>query len=123
MKMNNVKQIGNDVQDVTGFKNICRASCGKVLARIAGVKEAIFHESVEALRTQRHLLRLALNEAEAVARQTLYPDLVFPALAAEKVQAVIAWNARRRAVQRAKYAFWAAGQAGNQNYHQSRIKL
>lgn len=123
MKRKNVNQSGNNEQSVAGFKNICLASCQKVLARIARVKDAIFHESVETLRTQEHLLRLVLNEAEAVARQTMYPHLVFPALAAEKVQAVIAWNAKRQAVQRAKYAFWAAGQARNQNRHQSRIEI
>lgn len=123
MKRNNVNQSGSNEQGAAGFKNNCRASCQKILARIARVKETIFHESVETLRTQEHLLRLVLNEAEAVARQTMYPHLIFPALATEKVQAVIAWDAKRQAVQRAKYAFWAAGRARNQNHHQSRIGI
>ena len=60
---------------------------------------------VKALRAQEHLLRLVLNEAEAAAWQTAYPDLVFPMLATEKVQAVIAWDAKRQALRRARHAF------------------
>jgi hypothetical protein len=45
---------------------------------------------------QEQLVRLALNEAEALARQTWYPHLVFPDLAAEKIQAVAAWENRQR---------------------------
>jgi len=97
----------------TAFKNGCLTSCQKILARIASVKESIFHESVKTLRTQEHLLRLGLNEADAVAWQTMYPHLVFPALAAEKVQAIIAWDTKRQAVQRAKYAFWTGSLARN----------
>ena len=38
------------------------------------------------------MVQLALNEAEALAHQTGFPFLVFPALAREKVEAVAAWN-------------------------------
>jgi hypothetical protein len=82
------------------FGKECRASCRKIRARIAGVKEAIFAESSRALPAPERLVRLALNEAEAVAWQTKYPHLVFPALATEKVQAVGAWNARQQSVRR-----------------------
>ena len=61
-------------------------------------KEAIFAESRGALDAQERMVRLALNEAEAVAWQTKYPHLVFPALATEKVQAVAAWNNHQRTV-------------------------
>jgi hypothetical protein len=44
------------------------------------------------------MLRLALNEAEALAWQTLYPHLVFPDLAAEKVRGVAAWNSRQQLI-------------------------
>ena len=92
MKANNTEQNRTNAEGGTTFKGACLASCQKVLARIASAKEAIFNESFEVLKTQERLLRLALNEAEAVARQTLYPHLVFPTLATEKVQAVIAWD-------------------------------
>ena len=44
------------------------------------------------------MLRLALTEAEALAWQTDFPHLFFPALAAEKAQAAVAWHQRQRAV-------------------------
>jgi len=44
------------------------------------------------------MLRLALNEAEALAWQTDYPHLVFPTLAMEKAQGLAAWNQRQRAI-------------------------
>ena len=37
-----------------------------------------------------------LGEAEALAWQTGYPHLFFPALATEKVQAAAGWNARQQ---------------------------
>lgn len=50
--------------------------------------------------TRGHLVRLALNEAEALALQTGFPHLIFPALAQEKVNAVAAWHQRQTALQR-----------------------
>jgi hypothetical protein len=80
------------------FRNKCRASCRKIRAQIAGVKEAIFAEYSRAFSTSERLVRLALNEAEATAWQTRYPHLFFPTLAVEKVRAVAAWNARQESV-------------------------
>jgi hypothetical protein len=74
------------------------ASCRKIRAQMAGVKEAIFAEASGAFPAPERLVRLALNEAEAAAWQTQYPHLVFPALATEKVRAVAAWNARQQSV-------------------------
>lgn len=79
----------------------CVASCQKILAQINRTKAAIFAESRHALRAPERLLRLALNEAEAVAWQTAYPHLVFPTLATEKVQAVVAWNKTQQSMRRA----------------------
>jgi hypothetical protein len=42
------------------------------------------------------LLELAMNEAEALAWQTDFPQLFFPTLAAEKAGAVAGWHARQR---------------------------
>jgi len=86
----------------------CLASCGKVVARIRKAREAILAESRRALQAPESLLRLALNEAEAAAWQTLYPHLVFPALATEKVETVAAWNARQRFVWRSSPVFMPA---------------
>ncbi len=82
------------------------AAAGPRLRRqISTAKATIFAESSPALTAQVHLLRLALNEAEAVAGQTLYPELVFPVLATEKVQAVIAWVARQQTVRQTSAVF------------------
>src|SRR5881394_1292647 len=45
---------------------------------------------------QPRLLRQALNEAEAIAWQTGFPQLVFPLLALEKARAVATWESRQR---------------------------
>jgi hypothetical protein len=47
--------------------------------------------------TQR-LIRLALNEAEALAAQTGVPELVLPSLAEEKVGTLRKWVARQAAM-------------------------
>ncbi len=84
---------------------VCSESCQKILTQIAAAKAAIFAESYQALKAQERLLRLALNEAEATAWQTMYPQLLFPVLATEKVQAVIAWKARQQSVRRSSPAY------------------
>src|SRR5208283_4414210 len=99
-KLNETNQNHGNAEAGTGFKSNCLASCQKILAQVARVKETIFAESSRALKSQEHLLRLALNEAEAAARQTMYPHLVFPVLATEKVQAVIAWDRQQQSVRR-----------------------
>jgi hypothetical protein len=60
----------------------------------------VLRQAVEAEFTQLrdrngHLVRLALNEAEALASQTAFPDLVFPVLAEEKLTALKAWQQRQ----------------------------
>ena len=80
----------------SSFGSACRECCDAVLQQVREAKQAILAESRDALRIPEQLLKLALNEAEALAWQTLYPHLVFPALAAEKIQGVAAWNHRQR---------------------------
>ena len=82
------------------FKNACVTSCQKVLAQIKETKATILAEARDTLKVQEQLLRLALNEAEALARQTLYPHLLFPTLAVEKVQAVASWNEHQQSIRR-----------------------
>jgi hypothetical protein len=80
------------------IRKACGASCRKIRAQITGVKEAIFSEYSRVFSAPEQLVRLALNEAEAVAWQTKYPHLFFPTLAVEKVREVEAWNARQQSV-------------------------
>ncbi len=82
----------------------CVDCCRKVIARLGKVREAIFADSRGALRSQEHLVQLALNEAEALAWETSYPHLFFPTLAMEKVQAIARWDARQQSVRRATAA-------------------
>jgi hypothetical protein len=41
---------------------------------------------------------LAVNEAEGLAWQTMYPQLVFPNLAREKIQHAAHWTQRQRRI-------------------------
>lgn len=72
--------------------------CQKLLAQIARTKRAIASQFRDLLTDHQQVLHLALNEAEALAFQTRYPQLVFPDLAEEKVQGVMEWIARQRVV-------------------------
>ena len=94
--MNAFHPTRNDTTPGATLAKACLASCQKLVAQMQKTKDAILAEFREALGAQDHLLRLALNEAEALAWQTAYPHLVFPALAAEKAQAVATWHARQR---------------------------
>ena len=78
----------------------CAAGFRKVLLGIAAAKKALLAEFQNQFGGSEQLLRLALNEAEALAWQTNYPHLVFPALAAEKARAILDWSAHQQAVQR-----------------------
>lgn len=83
----------------------CVQSCKQLLAGIAQTRNRIANEFHETLEANGQLVQLALNEAEALAWQTAYPHLLFPALAVEKVQSVAAWSARQRALQRRPATF------------------
>lgn len=88
-----------DSVEKTSTVKACLASCRKALAIVSRVKETIFDESRRMVQANEQLLRLALNEAEALAWQTAYPHLVFPTLATEKVKAVARWEQRQRRLQ------------------------
>ena len=89
---------------VARFTNICLGSCQKLIAQIEKTKDNILREFREKLGAPEQLLRLALTEAEALACQTAYPHLVFPELALEKAQSVVAWDAHQRSIRRAARA-------------------
>jgi hypothetical protein len=82
------------------IRNAGGALCRKIRAEIAGVKAAVLAEARRMFLAPERLVRLALNEAEAAAWQTKYPHLVFPDLAAEKIEALAVWNARQQSVRR-----------------------
>jgi hypothetical protein len=80
--------------------DVTPAFCRKAIALLEQVKSAVFSEYQENLEQSRHLLHLALNEAEALAWQTDYPHLFFPTLASEKAQGIASWQARQQLLQR-----------------------
>jgi hypothetical protein len=95
----NAKQVNEGLANTdqnTTFGQACLNRCKEVLRQITHAKEAILAEARGTLKVQEQLLRLALNEAEALAFQTLYPQLVFPTLAVEKVQGAARWSNRQR---------------------------
>lgn len=80
----------------------CVQSYKRLLVGIKQTRNRIANEFHE---THGQLVQLALNEAEALAWQTTYPHLLFPALAVEKVQAVATWQNRQRAIHRGRLNF------------------
>lgn len=80
------------------------ASRSNLEVQIQKVKTALMIELRNSLAADDRLLRLALNEAEALAWQTAYPQLVFPTLAIEKAHAVTEWQARQKTIQQATSA-------------------
>jgi hypothetical protein len=86
-----------DVQSSTqNFKTACLSFCQRMLQQIENVRNSIIAEYSALVGGQEHLLRLTLNEAEALAWETDFPQLVFPALATEKVAALAEWQRRQR---------------------------
>lgn len=82
----------------SNFANACLTSCLKLMEQIARVKQIVLDEFRDTVDAHQKLLRLAVNEAEALAYETDYPHLVFPGLAAEKAQQVAAWEARQQVI-------------------------
>jgi hypothetical protein len=66
------------------------------LDAIAKVRALVEREFALLRQREPRLLRQALNEAEAIAWQTGFPQLVFPSLALEKVRTVATWESRQR---------------------------
>jgi hypothetical protein len=98
MKSKQTNEIRVDASGGSALGTLCLRSCRKILTQIRKAKAVIFAEARGTLHTHERMLQLALNEAEALAWQTGYPHLVFPALAAEKVHAVTDWNKHQRSV-------------------------
>ncbi|HWN93617.1 MAG TPA: hypothetical protein VNT99_01180 [Methylomirabilota bacterium] len=86
--------------DSRNFARACANSCDAIRGAIERVKQAVLNEYAEFAGENLRLLRLALNEAEALAWQTEHPHLLFPVLAAEKAETAVAWHQRQRALRR-----------------------
>jgi cation diffusion facilitator CzcD-associated flavoprotein CzcO len=89
---------GRDINPQMNFGGRCMASCRKLLAQIQSVKAQVVAEFRGRLDEHQYLLDLAVNEAEALAWQTEFPQLFFPILAAEKARAVTGWHLRQQSL-------------------------
>jgi len=76
----------------------CAKSYQKVMTSVKSARDSIMTQFRDLAAEYQHALHLELNEAEALAWQTEYPQLVFQDLAEEKVRGFAKWVARQRAV-------------------------
>ena len=94
----------SSVTDQT-FTNACLACGQKFVAQIERVKNSIMADYRETLKAHEQLLNRAVGEAEALAWQTAYPQLVFPTLAMENAQAVAGWSERQQIIKQKHSAY------------------
>ncbi len=98
MKANKVNEAGAQRRPGKRIGRSCLRSCQKIHAGVSRAKASLLAEARDTAKAQERLLRLAMNEAEALAWQTGYPHLLFPALAQEKIEAVADWTRRQEAI-------------------------
>ncbi len=87
-------------QPDNGLVAICLNSCRKMLDGIDRIRVGLVEDLDEASTELRGAVHSALNEAEALAFQTPFPHLVFPALAEEKVASARQWAGRQERIRR-----------------------
>src|SRR5262245_34628951 len=90
------------------FQSLNRATLAlskEIRKQVQRAKVRICSEYRDLMDGLEHARSLALNEAEALAWETGFPQLVFPELAAEKVAAVSRWGQRQIAMQRTRREF------------------
>jgi hypothetical protein len=88
------------VNTIRNVANVCLGSCQRLATQIGQARTRLLAEFRSTFPAQEQLVRLALGEAEALAWQTDFPQLIFPTLAMEKVQAVATWQSRQNSVRR-----------------------
>jgi len=105
MKAINTMAIGKSAETARNrARRTARAAASErreTAVQFTNIKNGLTREFGTALGGHGQLLKSALNEAEALAWQTGYPHLFFPALAEEKALAVNRWAARQRRVREA----------------------
>lgn len=77
-----------------------QVSSDAVRLAVQRAKSAVLADYAPRAGEHARLLRLVLNEAEGLAWQTEFPQLVFLALAVEKAEAAVAWHQRQTALRR-----------------------
>jgi len=96
MKTNERSENLNGLGAGKAFSKACRECYDAIMTEIKNAREGILIEARKTQRIQERFLRLAVNEAEGLAWQTMYPQLVFPDLAMEKIQAIVQWIRSRQ---------------------------
>ena len=94
----NAKIERNGQNAARNFSGRCVDSCRKLLAQLDNVRAQVVAEFRDRLDDHQHVLDLALNEAEALAWETGFPQLLFPVLATEKARAVTGWHLRQQSL-------------------------
>jgi hypothetical protein len=102
MNTNDINKNWSAEQTITSR---CLQSCKKLLAGIERAKKGIATEFREIVESNQKSFQMALNEAEVLAWQTEFPQLFFPTLAMEKVQAVARRRTRQQSVHQPQLAF------------------
>jgi hypothetical protein len=90
---------GNDMNTNTKYdaaSSACLNMCRRIKSQIAKSKDAVLAQFRGLVAEHERLLLLALGEAEALAWQTRFPQLVFPDLAEEKARNIVHWVATQR---------------------------
>ena len=95
-----IKHLTPTIEGIDSFTARCLTSCRKLLKQLEDVKEQVVQEFRDQVEEHQHVLRLAVNEAEALAWQTDYPELLFADLATEKAHAVANWHIRQQLLRR-----------------------
>jgi hypothetical protein len=93
-----MKRIGTSRSNWSGGAATHLSSRDARRGLIAQVKDAVLADYADLTGEHTRVLRLALNEAEALAWQTGFPHLFFPALATEKARTALSWHRRQRAL-------------------------
>jgi len=78
----------------------CATCARKLIAEVQRTKRELASQFRRAFAGNEGMLRQVLNEAEAVAFLTEYPQLVFPTLALEKVEGAVAWQRHQQEIRR-----------------------
>ena len=104
--MNTTFENRNSGSNQTQTRSALHETVGSRLSnQIESIKRRVFNEFQGALSANEQLLRLALFEADVLARQTGFPELVFPLLASEKAQSAARWQFRQKYLLRNSSAY------------------
>jgi hypothetical protein len=85
-------QLETKLSTKNSLANFCVSCARKVASQIQNLKNELISQFRGTFSGNERMLRLVLNEAEALAFSTDYPQLFFPTLALEKVRSAVVWQ-------------------------------